>query len=459
MVLINAGEISFRYPSQPEAILTGLDFTLDSRSRIGLVGRNGCGKTTLLKLLMGEFAPSVGALVTAQEAIIGYLPQDVSLEESVTVEEYLWGGRPKLAALKRKVDRADIAEPDCSSGIAEFYAQGGDKLEAKILRLLADFQIPEDKLNLELRLLSGGEKTKIALIRLLLAEQNLLLLDEPTNHLEIRSRIWLEEFLRKIDTPYVIVSHDRRFLDQCIDQIWELKDGRLTQFGGNYTFYREERKLEKERRERMHEQQRRKIAKLEAAAEVRKRDAQKMEKFKSKRSVSKKGSVQKRDEGSASGKADPKKKMRSAVVLSRRIEAEIAVAAELKPFIEKDRKIQLRPNDLRNPIAVDVHEMTKSFGDLKVLDSLSFAVKTGDKVGIIGSNGSGKSTLLKILAGLLEADQGTVSCAPQARIGYFAQEHETLNADSTILDEVLQGRGRGAGDGADHSGRIEYPSR
>ncbi len=440
MVFVLAKDLSFRYPSQPDLTLRGLAFSIDKSSRIGLVGGNGSGKTTLLKLIRQELQPVSGSLIVERDVSVGYLPQEVSFGENLTVRDYLWSARPKLAQLKQKADVANRDDESCADAVADFYARGGDTYESRILRLLSDFRISEDKLNLLLELLSGGEKTKVAIIRLLLADPTLLLLDEPTNHLEMQSRAWLERYLHQIDIPYVAVSHDRRFLDGAVDHIWELKNGELTQFSGNYSFYKRARENERERKHRLHDHQHRKVKRLEAAAAERRQDAHKMERFKAKRSVSKKGSVQKRDAGSASTKADPSKKMRSAVVMSRRIEAEIKVEAELKPFIEKERKIQLRQSELKNPVVVDVREISKAFGSNEILESFSFTVRNGDKVGVIGSNGSGKSTLLKILIGELEPDRGSVVWAPQAQVGYYAQEHENLDRNLSILDEVLQGR-------------------
>ncbi len=440
MEYIRGHSLTFRYASQPETLLENISFSLSDGDRVGLIGDNGCGKTTLLDLIRGVSRLSSGELTVHKNATIGFLPQEVHFDEGTSVEEYLWRAREDLYDLKDRMVALKVSDPRHADLVADFYAKGGDVFDVAMKKALAGFDVTEDKLRLPVAALSGGEKTKIALARILLVQPDVMLLDEPTNHLEIASLVWLEDFLRGLTKPYIIVSHDRRFLDTCVDQIWEMHDKRLTVYSGSYSEYRDEKVRRRQKQQAQYEQQQEKIDRLREAARQRRDDATRMEKFKHKRAVSKKGAIQKRDEGSGRGGARPTDRMRGAKAIEKRIEQMLEKDRIEKPRKIRERKISLSQSDVEGRFVLYIEQLSKSFGDYQVLDNVMLSVGNGVKLGIIGRNGSGKSTLLKIIVGEIAASSGSYRWSPQVSIGYYSQEHETLDPGSTILDEVLQGR-------------------
>lgn len=440
MEFIRGSNIRFRHEGQVETLLEKLSFSFNHKSKIGLVGNNGCGKTTLLALIRGEVRPLDGELFVAKETIFGYLPQEVRLDDETTVLDYLWQARPDLSQLKKNVSLTPESSPDYAALIAEYYELGAGHFEAHMDRLLAGFHLDGGKQVLPVGNLSGGEKTKVALARILLTKPNLMLLDEPTNHLELKSLVWLEDYLQTCAIPYLVVSHDRRFLDNCVTEIWELNDRGLRVYSGNYTFYKKDKDLEFRRQQAEYENQQKKIKQLEQAAGQRRGQADRIENFKFKRSVSKKGAVQKRDDGSGRSGQSSNKTMRTAKAIAARIGQMLAREEAKKPFLEKERRISLGESDLKNPVVLKVDNLSKGYGSFRVFDNLNLALHNGVKLGVIGGNGSGKTTLLDILTGHTTDYSGAVHWAPKARMGYYSQEHEHLNSSHTILDEVLQGR-------------------
>jgi ATP-binding cassette subfamily F protein 3 len=440
MEYIRGNSLTFRYESQPEKLFENISFSLSDNDRVGLIGDNGCGKTTLLDLIRGARHPSSGNLTIHKTAVIGFLPQEVYFEERTPVGEYLWRARADLFDLKTRMAAMRVSDPRYADLVADFYGKGGDAFDAAMRKTLAGFDIAEDKLGLSISSLSGGEKTKIALARILLVKPDVMLLDEPTNHLEIASLIWLEDFLRDLPKPYIIVSHDRRFLDNCVDQVWEMHDKRLTVYSGSYSDYRDEKARQRRKQQAQYERQQEKIDRLREAARQRRDDANRMEKFKHKRSVSKKGALQKRDEGSGRGGARPTDRMRGAKAIEKRIEQMLERDKIEKPRKVRDRKISLSQSDVEGRFVLRVEHLSKSFGEHQVFEDITLSVGNGIKLGIIGRNGSGKSTLLKIIVDEIKASSGSYRWSPQVSIGYYSQEHETLDPRNTILDEVLQGQ-------------------
>jgi ATP-binding cassette subfamily F protein 3 len=347
--------------------------------------------------------------------------------------------REDLYPIKSRLEVLDKSSIEYADLISRFYDGGGGEFDAQVKKVLAGFDIEEAKLDLGVSRLSGGEKTKIALARILLRGPDIMLLDEPTNHLEIASLEWLEEYLRDGTIPYIVISHDRRFLDNCVKEIWELKNKKLNVYAGNYSFYKNERDLEIRRQQQQYENQQKKISQLKAAANKRRQEASSVENFKFKRSISKKGSVQKRDAGSGRSGVSSSDKMRAAKAVEKRIEQMLEKEKAEKPRLDRERKITFSTRPLKTPVVLKVRNLIRSFGEQTIFANINLSVGNQDRLGIIGRNGSGKSTFLKIITGNLDAGGGLYRWTPQAEIGYFSQEHETLDNSQTILDEVLQG--------------------
>ncbi len=443
MSLIRATSVSFCYPGSINPVFSGISFAVERASRIGLVGPNGCGKTTLLKIICGELADFNGNLESGRLQI-GILPQHLEFASDQTGISYILGSDKRLQKIHDEIRQLEqsVAAPDLLR-MGELYAAygeaGGFELEAEVARLTDEFNLSQPMLARQVETLSGGEKTKIALLRLLVTSPDLLLLDEPTNHLDVATLEWLENYLARSRTPFMVISHDRRFLDLCCNEIWELKNVSLTVFGGNYSFYKLQKEQAQARQIEAAEQADRKISRLKTSASQVRTDADRMETFKSTRSISKTGRICKRDEGSAKALLRTQNKQRAATVLERRLENMIEEAEASRPFIEKKRAISFAPCRLKNNTVLRIENLAKSYGKLKVLDDFSLIVANGARLAITGPNGSGKSTLLRMLAGCETADLGAISWAPDARTGYYAQEFEQLNPDLTILDQVLQG--------------------
>lgn len=443
MELVHATDIIFRFDGQVENLLEKVSFSIDESSRIGLVGDNGAGKTTLLDIIRGHLAISGGNLNISQGTAIGYLPQEVRLEVDITLRDYLWQADNKLFDLRRRLADSEKASPQYAEAVARFYDAGGGELDASIKKILAGFNISEDKLDITLTKLSGGEKTKVAMARILLQKPGLMLLDEPTNHLEIASLEWLDQYLPASSLPYIVVSHDRRFLDKCVLKIWELGNKNLTIYSGNYSFYKNRKETEIRRQIQRYENQQKKIKKLKEAAQQRRQQAARMEKFKLSRSVTKRGGIRKRDDGSGRSGVSSADKMRSARAVEKRIQQILEKDKVENPHLDRERKITFTSVPLKTPVVLKIESLKKSFGRHTVIKNLHMVVNNRARLGIIGCNGSGKTTLLRIITGYLKPTSGSFVWAPRAKVGYFSQEHETLDHTRSIIEEVLQGRQQG----------------
>ena len=439
MEIIRGRNISFKFDDQVDDLLEGISFSLDERKKVGLIGDNGSGKTTLLHVIRGVLPLDRGELTIRKGTTVAFLPQEVSFGAEARIRDFLWQARGEVCESRKRLDALDESSPAYADAVNEYYAGGGDAFEALVEKILAGFGIDHGRLADPIVSLSGGEKTKIALARILLCDPDVMLLDEPTNHLEIESLAWLEEHLRAGDVPYIIVSHDRRFLDNCVNEIWELHNKSLRMYSGNYSFYKITREREFARQQRQYETQHKKIEQLQAAARQRRQDADRMEKFKFSRSVTKRGGICKRDDGSGKGSVRMTAGMRAARAVERRIQRMMEKERADKPFAEKDRRISFSAQPLSGKFILRVENLGMRFDSRYVFRNVTFAVRVGVKIGIIGRNGSGKTTLLKIITANLSGYDGAYCWSPQVKIGYYSQEHETLDMTHTILQEVLQG--------------------
>ncbi len=443
MSLIRATSVSFCYPGYVDPVFSGVSLAVERDSRIGLVGPNGCGKTTLLKILCGELTGFDGERDGGRFRA-GIFPQHLEFSVDQTGFSYAFGSDERLQHIYDEIRLLESSGATADQvRLGELYTlyseYGGFELEAEISRLADEFGLTPEMLSRPVETFSGGEKTKIALLRLLTTRPDLMLLDEPTNHLDVATLEWLENFLARSRTPFLVISHDRRFLDQCCSEIWELKNGSLTVFGGNYSFYRSEKELQLARQIEAAEQADRKIGKLKTAASQVRTTANRMENFKPTRSISKSGRICKRDEGSAKALLRTQNKQKAATVLEKRIDRMVEETEAARPFIEKRRAISFAPRRLKNNTVLRVENLVKCFSGVRVFAGFSLVVNNGDRLAIVGANGSGKTTLLKMLAGYAPPDSGLIGWAPDAVVGYYAQEFEQLDPDATILDQVLQG--------------------
>ncbi|MCB0414884.1 MAG: ABC-F family ATP-binding cassette domain-containing protein, partial [Bdellovibrionales bacterium] len=411
--------------------------SINSESRIGIIGNNGSGKSTLLKIISGELHPSSGYLQNSIEDI-SFLKQIVDEEKYCLVNDYIWGVRPKLYLLKKNIESIDKHSQQLDWGwFTQYENEGGYDFEVAIEKNLVQMGLETSLLERPLSSLSGGEKTKVSLLRMILTQSSLFFLDEPTNHLDQESIVWLREFLSGSSFPFVLISHDRDFLNRTVNEIWEIENGRLNVYFGNYDFFKKSKSQKYHSELEQYKVQQKKVDRLKEAALERRIKAEQMENFKGQRSVKKNGGICKRDEGSGSGRANPKKKMTAAKAVEKRIQLIFEREQARKPWIEKKRKIAI---PMSSPCMSSTVFRAENLGlkikDKQIFSQVTFNIHNGEKWAIVGSNGSGKTSLIKTINGQMEKSQGIFTWSKSAVKGVFSQESHDLPGDKKVLDVV-----------------------
>ena len=411
MSLITTINIAKSYGA--EDIFSGITLSIPYKARIGLVGENGVGKTTLLRILLGEEEPSAGQVQRAKNLRIGYLPQETLISSGRTLWEECLSALDELTSMQAELQRLEtfLAEDPANQEIItrygallnQFDRMGGFTFENEIERTLTGLGFNRKDYHKPLNLLSGGQRTRAALARLLLSNPDLLLLDEPTNHLDIQAMEWLEGFLKHWDGAVLIVSHDRYFLDQIVDQIWELTPD-LEIYRGNYSAYMRQREERYQRQMKNYEAQQMHIAKEEEY-------------------------IRRNIAGQNSRQAQGRLK---------RLERMLRDAHLAKP--QSHRHIRLTMNGVKRSGDLVVRTYNLKVGyqdDGKVLIEVpDLTLMRGERAAVIGPNGAGKTTFLKTLMGYLPPLDGEVKLGANVSIGYFAQAHEKLHPHWTLLREV-----------------------
>lgn len=401
-------------------ILKNVNLAIDEKDRIGLIGINGCGKTTLLRILTGKELPDRstekdGVVSLASKTSVGYLEQTSGLDkESTVIEEMksvfkrLDSVLERMKQLERQMKNESVVSEEVSeeySRLAAFYeANDGYTIDVKIKTILNGMGFSEKEYNRNISGFSGGEKTRLAIAKLLLEEPNLLILDEPTNHLDFKTILWLEDYLKDYSGALLIVSHDRYFLDKTVTSVCEIERGALTRYKGNYTAFTVLKRESSARRRKEYEAQQKEIAKLEdyiARNKVR------------------------------ASTANSAKSREKALEKMELIEKPVLVSNNSNIRFEY---AVTPPFDILSVKDIDI--TVGSGSDKKTLaEHIGFEVKRGEKLGIIGDNGIGKSTLLKIIQGMLP-HSGKIRWAANVKISYFEQESANLDPYNTVIDEL-----------------------
>lgn len=419
MIMLSCNNVSKSFGV--ETILEDISFSVNEGDKIGIVGVNGTGKTTLFKVITGIFPHDKGDIFTSKNCRLGYLEQNTNFysektiyDEVVSVFSDLIEAEEELRSLEHQI--ASLSAKESSSGdqlkkamdtygkkYEEFEKKNGYAYKSEVRGTLKGLGFSDEEMNKPVNVLSGGEKTRVLLAKLLLSKPSLLLLDEPTNHLDADAIEWLEAFLRSYEETIMIISHDRYFLDQSVNRIFEMENKRLTSYNGNYTDYQKQAKINREIRLRQYENQQRDIKKQEESIERLK----------------------------AYGREKHLKRARSKEKMLDKVDR-----------LDKPQELRKKARFnfvLRHHSGNDVLKaqgLGKSFGDRKLFKGVDFELYRGEKVALIGPNGVGKSTLFKIIMGDESQDQGEYKLGQGVDIAYFHQEQKSLNLENSIIDEV-----------------------
>ena len=396
-------------------ILDGLTFQVDTGERVGLLGPNGCGKTTLLRILTGVMDYDEGDVVIAPGKRMGLISQIPVYPAGYTVEDVLATAFEPLREMEREMaalaeqmgegtDPALLARYDKLT--AAFEAAGGYETDTKTNKVCNGLTIPQSMREQLFDKLSGGEKTRVNLARLILEDTDILLLDEPTNHLDLRATEWLEEYLDKFKGTVLTVSHDRYFLDKVVNRIVEIQAGKAEFYSGNYSFYVVEKERRYEEKLRQYEKEQAKIEQLEKAAEQMRVWAY-------------------------SGMDKTFKRVKS---MEKRIER---MRTTDRPTKERKMEVRFGEREFRGDEVLTIKGLTKSFGERTLFSNLSLEVAGGERIALLGDNGSGKTTLLKILLGEEEPDAGKVRMGPTVKVGYLPQHVHFDHPERNLVDTLI----------------------
>lgn len=396
-------------------LLADASFHIEEREKAALVGINGAGKSTLFKIIVGELPPDSGQVILAKGKTMGYLAQhqeltsDLSIYDALLqVKQHILDMEVRMRQLEKEMKYTQGEELNkimeaYSRLTHEFELENGYAYKSELTGVLKGLGFAEEDFGKMISTLSGGQKTRVALGRLLLSKPDIILLDEPTNHLDMDSIAWLETYLLNYPGAVFIVSHDRYFLDKVATKIVEIDNTKVTSFTGNYSAYSEKKAMLRRAAYQAYLNQQQEIKHQEAVIA-------KLKSFNREKSIR---------------RAESREKMLDKIeVLEKPVEVDDSMRITLKPRV-------ISGNDV-----LTVEHLTKSFPSLPLFEDLNFQIKRGERVAIIGSNGTGKTTILKILNQVIPADNGSFRLGSKVHIGYYDQEHHVLHMEKTIFEEI-----------------------
>lgn len=396
-------------------ILKQVSFHIEDHEKAAIVGINGAGKSTLLKVLIGKLNADDGVVTWAKGASIGYLAQHQDLEGAETIYDALLEVKKPVIQMEARIRSLELEMKSASGDELEtklseysrlnheFEMADGYSYQSEITGVLKGLGFTEDEFSKPITALSGGQKTRVSLGKLLLTKPDILLLDEPTNHLDMESIAWLETYLRNYSGAVIIVAHDRYFLDRVVTKIIELDMGHCTVFSGNYSAYSDKKAMLRDAAIRAYLNQQQEIRHQEAVIA-------KLKSFNREKSIK---------------RAESREKMLDKI---ERLE---------KPTQANDSMdIRLEPDVVSGNDVLTVTDLNKSFDTQTLFTNVDFEIKRGERVAIIGNNGTGKTTLLKIINGIIPADSGQIRLGSKVHIGYYDQEHQVLHMDKTLFQEI-----------------------
>lgn len=396
-------------------ILKRVSFHIEEHEKAAIVGINGAGKSTLLKIIIGQLAPDEGTVTWAKGAAVGYLAQHQDLDGTETIYDTLLEVKRPILEMEERLRRLEL-EMNTASGeelesrLSEysrlnhtFELENGYACRSEITGVLKGLGFSEEEFSKPIHALSGGQKTRVSLGKLLLTKPDILLLDEPTNHLDMESIAWLETYLKGYPGSVIIVAHDRYFLDRVVTKVIELDNGTATVFSGNYSAYSDKKAMLRDAQIRAYLNQQQEIRHQEAVIA-------KLKSFNREKSIR---------------RAESREKMLDKI---ERLEK----PAEVNDSMD----IRLEPDVVSGNDVLTVIGLSKAFDARPLFTDGNFEIKRGERIAIIGNNGTGKTTLLKIINGLIPADSGEIRLGSKVHIGYYDQEHQVLHMDKTLFQEI-----------------------
>ena len=397
------------------AVLTGVSFLVNEHEKVALIGRNGAGKSTLFKIIMGELSADAGNVTIARDAHIGYLSQHQDITGDRTVFEEVHSVKDRVFAMEARMrlleenmkhaegDALDAMYREYNAVSHEYELAGGYAAESEVVGVLRGLGFDESNWDKRASVLSGGQKTRVALAKLLLEAPDILLLDEPTNHLDLNSVAWLETFLSNYKGAVLIVSHDRYFLNKIVTKVVEIERTKAMVFPGNYDEFAAKKAMIRDAERKAYEKQQAEIHhQEEVIAKLRSFGREKQ----IKRAESRVKMLEKMDR------------------LEKPAEEESGMVLKLTPHMESGNDVLI------------ISDLAKSYNQQKLFEHIDLLIRKGEKVALLGDNGTGKTTLLKIVRGLVQPDAGTVRFGAKVYVGYYDQEQQNFNESNSLFDEI-----------------------
>ncbi|MFR1766975.1 MAG: ABC-F family ATP-binding cassette domain-containing protein [Lachnospira sp.] len=396
-------------------IIQDCTFNIEDHEKAAVIGINGAGKSTLLKIIVGELSADGGQVTLSKDKTLGYLSQHQNLTSNNTIFDEVMSTKQEIIDMEARIRALEISMKDKTGSDLEnlleqytrlnheFELQNGYAYRSEVIGILKGLGFNEADFSLKTNTLSGGQKTRIALGKLLISKPDIILLDEPTNHLDMESIAWLENYLSSYKGSVIIVAHDRYFLDKIVSKIIEIDNGIVSVFSGNYTDYAAKKAILRNMQLKEYLNQQREIKHHEEVIT-------KLKQFNREKSIK---------------RAESREKMLNKI---ERVN---------KPVELNDKmNIKLEPDIVSGNDVLNVNNLSKSFDNNCLFENIDFEIKRGERVALIGNNGTGKTTILKLINGITAPDAGTITLGTNVNIGYYDQEHNILNPDNTLFDEL-----------------------